>query len=212
MITNEISISNCTLRILSTIRGLVSESKDVESEIENFSPDTIALGISPGELEDLSNWDGEPFDISSMQEIHGLFLQELVGTDRVRLPPPSFVTSIEISNKQKIKTESLDMDEEDFTEAFNKISAWHQLKYSRLHQKLRKGGLEAITPESFITELDEKICTISGYANLEKSKEIHMSKRLRNLCVNNSKVLAIIDFPRVPGILRWFHLLKKALE
>ena len=165
MITNEISLSHCRLRILSTNRGLVSESTVVKSEVENFSPDVLALGISPGELEDLSNWDGKPFDISSMQEIHGLFLHDLVGEDQVRLPPPSFVTAIKLSNEQKIKTESLDMNEEDFTEAFNKISAWQQFKYSRLHQKLRKEGLEATTPESFITELDEKICTIGGYAN-----------------------------------------------
>ena len=202
MITNEISLPHCRLRILSTIRGIVSESTVVESEVENFSPDVLALGISPGELEDLSNWDGKPFDISSMQEIHGLFLHDLVGEDQVRLPPPSFVTAIKLSNEQKIKTESLDMNEEDFTEAFNKISAWQQFKYSRLHQKLRKEGLEATTPESFITELDEKICTIGGYANLEKSKEFHMSERLRNICTGNSKVLAIIDFPRVSGILK----------
>ena len=94
------------------------------------------------------------------------------------------------------------MNEEDFTVAFNKISAWQQFKYSRLHQKLRKEGLEATTPESFIIELDEKICTIGGYANLEKSKEFHMSERLRNICTGNSKVLAIIDFPRVSGILK----------
>tara|TARA_B100001750_G_scaffold7908_2_gene6198 strand:+ start:38789 stop:39394 length:606 start_codon:yes stop_codon:yes gene_type:complete len=198
LITHEITVSDCKLLILSTIRGLVRESKDVKSEVENFSPEVIALGISPGELEDLSNWDGELFDISSMQEIHGLFLYDLVGKDQVRLPPPSFTTAIELG----IKTESLDMNEEDFTEAFNKISAWQQFKYSRLHQKLRSDGLEAKTPESFIMELDEKICSIAGYANLEKSKEFHMSERLRNICSSNSKVLAIIDFPRVPGILK----------
>ena len=38
--------------------------------------------------------------------------------------------------------------------------------------------------------------------NLEKPREIHMSERLRSLCANNSKILAIIDFPRVPGILK----------
>ena len=38
--------------------------------------------------------------------------------------------------------------------------------------------------------------------NLEKSKEFHMSERLRNICTGNSKVLAIIDFPRVSGILK----------
>ena len=103
MITNEISLSHCRLRILSTNRGLVSESTVVKSEVENFSPDVLALGISPGELEDLSNWDGKPFDISSMQEIHGLFLHDLVGEDQVRLPPPSFVTAIKLSNEQKIK-------------------------------------------------------------------------------------------------------------
>ena len=36
MITHEITVSDCKLLILSTIRGLVRESKDVKSEVENF--------------------------------------------------------------------------------------------------------------------------------------------------------------------------------
>ena len=96
----------------------------------------------------------------------------------------------------------MDIGEEDYTEAFNKMSAWQQFKYSRLHRKLRKEGLEATTPESFVTEFDEKICKIGCRENLEKLRESHMSERLRSLCANNSKILAVIDFPRVPGILK----------
>ena len=57
-----ITLGNSEIRILSTVKGLVSESDIVESEIESFNPDLIALGIGPEEVNGTREWDGEPYD------------------------------------------------------------------------------------------------------------------------------------------------------
>ena len=50
-----ITLGNSEIRILSTVKGLVSESDIVESEIESFDPDLVALGIGPKKLMVLEN-------------------------------------------------------------------------------------------------------------------------------------------------------------
>ncbi|SVA98576.1 uncharacterized protein METZ01_LOCUS151430, partial [marine metagenome] len=85
-----IKLGNTKIRILSTVKGLVSESSIVESEITNFNPHLVALGIGPEEVQGTRDWDGEPYDMSGWDEIYGLSLRKIVGEHGVKLPPPSF--------------------------------------------------------------------------------------------------------------------------
>ncbi len=92
-----VTVGNTQIRILSTIKGLVSESEIVENEIESFEPDLVALSVGPGEIDGTRKWDGQPYDMSGWDEIYGLSLRKIVGDDGVRLPPPSFSTAIKVS-------------------------------------------------------------------------------------------------------------------
>ena len=46
-----IVIGDTQIRLLSTIKGLVSEAEIVESEIESFSPELVVLSIGPEEID-----------------------------------------------------------------------------------------------------------------------------------------------------------------
>ena len=89
-----ITLKNTEIRILSTVKGLVSESKIVENEIDSFNPDLVVLGMGPEEVNGTREWDGEPYDMSGWDEIYGLSLRKIVGDKGVKLPPPSFSTAI----------------------------------------------------------------------------------------------------------------------
>ena len=52
-----INLENVEIRILSTVKGLVSESKVVETEIDSFDPDLVALGMGPEEINGTREWD-----------------------------------------------------------------------------------------------------------------------------------------------------------
>ena len=95
-----VTVGNTQIRILSTIKGLVSESEIVENEIESFGPDLVTLSVGPGEIDGTRKWDGQPYDMSGWDEIYGLSLRKIVGDDGVRLPPPSFSTAIKISDSE----------------------------------------------------------------------------------------------------------------
>ena len=197
-----ITLGNCEVRILSTVKGLVSESDIVESEIESFDPDLVALGIGPEEVNGTREWDGEPYDMSGWDEIYGLSLRKIVGDKGVKLPPPSFSTAIKISDSKKIGVIGIDMDEESFTEAYTKnISTWQLFKRGRLEKSMSKAGIEGKTPEEIALNMESSIRELSGFAKLEEQRLKAMVSNLRMQCENQKKILAIIEISNVHELL-----------
>lgn len=197
-----ITLGNSEIRILSTVKGLVSESDIVESEIESFDPDLVALGIGPEEVNGTREWDGEPYDMSGWDEIYGLSLRKIVGDKGVKLPPPSFSTAIKVSDSKKIDVIGIDMDEESFTEAYTKnISTWQLFKRGRLEKSMSKAGIEGKTPEEIALNMESSIRELSGFAKLEEQRLKAMVSNLRVHCENQKKILAIIEISNVHELL-----------
>ncbi|MEC8073157.1 MAG: hypothetical protein VX117_01155 [Candidatus Thermoplasmatota archaeon] len=193
-----ITLGNSEIRILSTVKGLVSESDIVESEIESFNPDLIALGIGPEEVNGTREWDGEPYDMSGWDEIYGLSLRKIVGDKGVKLPPPSFSTAIKVSDSKKIDVIGIDMDEESFTEAYTKnISTWQLFKRGRLEKSMSKAGIEGKTPEEIALNMESSIRELSGFAKLESARVKAMFTNLRIQSETRKKILAIIEISNV---------------
>ena len=193
-----ITLGNSEIRILSTVKGLVSESDIVESEIESFNPDLIALGIGPEEVNGTREWDGEPYDMSGWDEIYGLSLRKIVGDKGVKLPPPSFSTAIKVSDSKKIDVIGIDMDEESFTEAYTKnISTWQLFKRGRLEKSMSKAGIEGKTPEEIALNMESSIRELSGFAKLENARVKAMLTNLRIQSETRKKILAIIEISNV---------------
>ena len=193
-----ITLGNSEIRILSTVKGLVSESDIVESEIESFDPDLVALGIGPEEVNGTREWDGEPYDMSGWDEIYGLSLRKIVGDKGVKLPPPSFSTAIKVSDSKKIDVIGIDMDEESFTEAYTKnISTWQLFKRGRLEKSMSKAGIEGKTPEEIALNMESSIRELSGFANLERERVKTMAENLRVQSETRKKILSIIEISNV---------------
>ena len=193
-----ITLGNSEIRILSTVKGLVSESDIVESEIESFNPDLIALGIGPEEVNGTREWDGEPYDMSGWDEIYGLSLRKIVGDKGVKLPPPSFSTAIKVSDSKKIDVIGIDMDEESFTEAYTKnISTWQLFKRGRLEKSMSKAGIEGKTHEEIALNMESSIRELSGFAKLESARVKAMLTNLRIQSETRKKILAIIEISNV---------------
>ena len=193
-----ITLGNSEIRILSTVKGLVSESDIVESEIESFDPDLVVLGIGPEEVNGTREWNGEPYDMSGWDEIYGLSLRKIVGDKGVKLPPPSFSTAIKVSDSKKIDVIGIDMDEESFTEAYTKnISTWQLFKRGRLEKSMSKAGIEGKTPEEIALNMESSIRELSGFANLERERVKTMAENLRVQSETRRKILSIIEISNV---------------
>ena len=197
-----VTVGNTQIRILSTIKGLVSESEIVENEIESFEPDLVTLSVGPEEIDGTRKWDGQPYDMSGWDEIYGLSLRKIVGDEGVRLPPPSFSTAIKISDSKKIEVLGIDMDEESFTKSYtSNVSTWQLYKRGRLETRMVKNGIEGNTPEEIVTNMENSICQIDGFAKLENDRVNAMCDNLKSN-LDKHKILAIIELSNVDSLLK----------
>jgi len=197
-----VTIGDTQIRVLSTVKGLISEAEIVESEIESFKPDLVALSIGPEEIKGTREWDGQPYDMSGWDEIYGLSLRKVVGDDEVRLPPPSFSKAIEISDSKNIAVIGIDMDEESFTDSYtSNVSTWQLYKRGRLEKNMVKIGIEGTTPEEIVTNMENSIRKIDGFAKLEKDRVKAMYENLISY-LDKEKILAIIDITNVEHLLQ----------
>jgi hypothetical protein len=197
-----VTVGNTQIRILSTIKGLVSESGIVENEIESFEPDLVTLSVGPEEIDGTRKWDGQPYDMSGWDEIYGLSLRKVVGDDGVRLPPPSFSTAIKVSDSKKIEVIGIDMDEESFTKSYtSNVSTWQLYKRGRLETRMVKNGIEGSTAEEIVTNMENLIREMQGFAKLENDRVNAMCKNLKSN-LDKRKILAIIELSNVDSLLK----------
>ena len=197
-----ITIGDTQIRLLSTIKGLVSEAKIVEDEISSFEPNLVTLSVGPEEIDGTRKWDGQPYDMSGWDEIYGLSLRKLVGDDGVRLPPPSFTKAIKLSDSKNIEVIGIDMDEESFTESYtSNVSTWQLYKRGRLEKRMVKNGIEGNTPEEMVINMENSICEIQGFAKLENDRVKTMCDNLK-LNLDRSKILAIVEISNVDSLIK----------
>ena len=187
--------------ILSTIKGLVSEAKTVESTIESFEPDLVVLSLGPEEIDGTRKWDGQPYDMSGWDEIYGLSLRKVVGDDGIKLPPPSFSKAIEVSDLKGIDVIGIDMDEESFTKSYtSNVSTWQLYKRGRLEKYMVKHGIKGETPEEIVNNMESSIREIQGFAKLEEDRVQAMAENIK-LNLDKDKILAIIELPNVDSLI-----------
>ena len=197
-----VTVGNTQIRILSTIKGLVSESEIVENEIESFGPDLVTLSVGPGEIDGTRKWDGQPYDMSGWDEIYGLSLRKIVGDDGVRLPPPSFSMAIKVSDSKKIEVIGIDMDEESFTEAYTtNITFWNTMARGRLEKRMVKKGIAGSTPEEISINMERSIREIGGFAKLEEQRVSTMAENIGSYS-DKDRVLAVIEIPNVDSLVK----------
>ena len=197
-----IKLGNTKIRILSTVKGLVSESIFVEKEIDSFKPDLVALGIGPEEVQGTRDWDGKPYDMSGWDEIYGLSLRKIVGENGVKLPPPSFSSAIKISDSKNIEVMGIDMDENSFTDAYTKnISTWQLFKRGRLEKSMAKTGIDGQTPEEIAMNMENSIRQLNGFAMLEEERVKVMNENLHEH-LDKKRILVIIELANVDSLIK----------
>lgn len=204
----QLSLKEVKVAILPSVKGLVSEGERVSQVMEELGPDCVAVGVSPGEIEGLAQLVGqseeEPeFFLSEYERIYAQGLAYLAAKqeDEVALPPPSFQSAVEQALQAEMPLEGLDLDEQAYTEAYLKhITRWQWLRQGMRLKKLKRRPWASTVPSEFAMEFDDALCSLPGYAALESAREREMARRLREVASERGQVLAIIELPRVGGV------------
>ena len=140
--------------------------------------------------------------------ILGAFIGWPVGEDTAEgelialVKDPSFSKAIEISDSKNIDVIGIDMDEESFTESYtSNVSTWQLYKRGRLEKQMVKNGIEGTNPEEIVTNMENSIRKIDGFAKLEKDRVKSMHMNLISH-LDKEKILAIIDVTNVEHLMQ----------
>ncbi|MBQ2762112.1 MAG: hypothetical protein IJF47_00145, partial [Candidatus Methanomethylophilaceae archaeon] len=179
--------------------GLVSESEKVSEKIDGFDCVALALGLEEIEIlktMDSQEWEYDPTNLDSVYAHH------LKKFGEVNIPVPAFKTAIDICKEKGIEPFPLDMCDEEFTKMYCEcVSTFDFLKEKKVLKKSMKTEFSDESPEKFVLEWDALINTLKGQYAVSLRREEYIAKQIKDLANYRKKILAIIEYERVKGIL-----------
>jgi len=202
-----VMIKNCTICMLGVIHGLEREGERVKSAFKRVKPDCIAVGIPKEDVATLKKCIEEEtdFEITPYQEY---FFECLSSYGKVSIPPKDLITAYNLSLKEGIPLEPIDMDDEEYANVFTEnVSLLSILKSSRRMKKLSKKKFFAQKAEEFVEEWEKWMHTKSFYV-VENAREEKMASRLFLLAGKHKRILALIPYQRFDGVLEKITLKK----
>lgn len=202
-----IKINDNRIFIFGTIKGLKSEEEDIKKAYERVKPKAVAISISEEEMKGLgaiAKGEKHDFFLSNYEEVYARKLAGYINeSDKVIVPPPSFLEAYKIGFEKELPIIAMDMNEEEYSKAYcENISSFELIRHSTRIKRLKKKRFKAKTPEEFVKEWDITISKIKGFKNLETKREEFMAQKLIELSKDYNKILAVIDIQRVEGIFR----------
>ncbi len=196
-----IAFGDSKIFIFETLKGLVREKARVKEAFEETSPQVVALPISQEALEGLESYvDGnkQRVFLSHYEEIYA---RNLARFGKVMVPPPSYIEATKLCKERKIDIAAVDMNEAEYTEAFIKnIRTYQYLIHSIRWRLLKRKKFRSRTARDFITDWDNEISKIKGFANLERAREKFIASEIVKLTKKYERILAIVELERSDGI------------
>lgn len=199
-----LTIGGSTLHACGTVRGLASEAREVERVYRRARPEALCLSLSEEDLRMLTGSAAGPagqFEPTPLEEVYIGFLENF---GKVRLPPPSFTAALRLARADSIPVLPMDLSDARHTEVFTKEVGTMEwiYHYSFRRKSLLRRRWKAATPGEFAIEWDEALTRGRGLRRVEEARESHMAGELRAALKRWSRVMAVVDFERMRGVLK----------
>jgi len=197
---DEVRLGEARVHVLPVVRGLPSEAPSVAGAIETVRPDVVALSIGPEELEALRAYRGGSVAAENFEE--EVYVAGLSAWEEPVKPAPCFTEAIRRADASRVRVEGVDMDESTYTDAYTSyVSAMELILQGRAERRLARKRFRARTPREFVLEWDAEVNRPVGFARLQREREAHMARRLREIAKSARAVLAVIEVERAEGVL-----------
>ncbi len=196
-----IRIDAATITLLPVVKGPVSESERVSEAYQEVRPDVIAVSISREDLDGLHRReDYDKYEPSDLEIIYQAFLEHF---GEVRIPPPAYVRALELAELHGTPIIPVDMNEELYTETYcQKVRTRDMIRESFFARRATGKRYELSSAEAFACSWDARVNKARGFQELERAREEHMARALRNLGGKYSNILAVIECERAEGVAR----------
>jgi len=195
-----VELNGSVINILPVVKGLVSEEESVANAFIDISPDVVAVSISKEELEGLRR--KEDYDKYEPSSLEIAYAENLSIFGKVEIPPPCYVKSLELCDKDKVPIIAIDMDEESFSDTFcDSVGGLDLLRESLFARKAWKKRFDLSSPESFVIDWDRRVNRASGFRELERAREKYMAEALADAARSYKRILAVVECERAEGVI-----------
>lgn len=194
-----VELNGATIDVLPVIKGLVSEESAVERAFDLVRPEAVGISISREELEGLrKKEDYDKYEPSDLEIAYGNFLSTF---GMVKIPPPCYVKTLELSERAGITIVAIDMCEEHYTDAYcNCVGAIDLLRESFFVRRLTRKKFDLSSPQNFVLDWDRKVNASNGFKKLSQVREQYMAERIAQMASLYRKILAVVEYERADGI------------
>lgn len=198
----EVELGDTKIYLLGVVKGLLRDRETVRAEYTRIKPESVSISISKEELEGLKHFIvGEELDLT-LTNYEEIYARQLKNYGKIEMPPPCYQEALRLCHENKTPIIPIDLNEEEFTDAYCAYITGYQLfRHSIRASLLKRKKFKAKTAEEFVLEWDAAVNNLAGFKKLEHKREEYMSENLQNLAKRYKKILAIIELERMQGVI-----------
>jgi len=200
--SEQLTVGGAKLLLISVVKGVEANREYVVKELEGFSPEIIALAVSPEELEGLLHIEELDLGEFALSDYEEIYVEKLRAYSRVVFPPPAYTASSLFARENRIPVTSLDVNERLFSELYVSLVGTPDLvRHSLRKKRLKRKRFRADSPEEFALLWDREVNALQGFSMLTKRREDYMARRIRELAGKYDRIAAVVEVERAAGLL-----------
>ncbi len=194
-----LGVGSCRVDILPVVNGLASGAGKVREAYGGYEAYGASLGIEG--LESLRRRAEIDMNDIVVSELDIIYSKKMSEFGDVIVPSPAFCEIVDLCTADGISVIPLDMNDYDYDTAYMEcIKATEFTSEHRLAKRGMRKKMPAETPEELAVMWDRHVSSVKGYDRLNRRREEHMAKEIRDTARYRSSLLAVIEVERVEGI------------
>ena len=196
MFTRLYNESGSVLNFFSGVKGLVSHGDELKELLEKESPEVVLITISQGEIEGLTAFIREPFEmnLSDYEIIYGVRLSKY---GEVMTPPPIYVEAVKYLMDTGTEGIGLDMPQEDFDALYSQtMKTRHLIRHSIRKKRVLNFDFKDANEYEFSEKWIKRINAVKGLARIDDARIGHMARQIQNFASShyNPKNTIVSDY------------------
>ena len=182
--------------LIGGIKGLISDGNELKDKLYEFIPHIMLIGISPGEVEGLTKFIEDPFelDLNDYEIIYGTLLSRF---GEVMVPPPIYIEAIRYSVSREIPAKGLDAAEDEFGSKYSEtFTTGNMVSYIMRKKRIMKKPFSEDNPEDFVMSWKNEMDKNKGN---KKMDDFRIETILENISkeveeIKDSRIAIIIEY------------------
>jgi hypothetical protein len=185
--------------LLAPVRGLASEVGPLLTQLEEYAPEVVGVGLSGDELASIGQYfvTSEADPVVPLTSIETSEVRGLSRFGEVRVPNPSYVELLRWASGRSLPVEALDPSDDRTASLFTEHIGYVELVRRTVRERAvsRKPPTPS-TPDEFALEWDREVAGGRGSREFARARDRHLAHGAQRLGAGRSRVAVVVDRER----------------